>query len=203
IDFSQFGFEHEPTLAESIDKGTDIVTASADKLIGASQGGIILGKAELINAVRKNQFARIVRVGKLTLATLEATLKLFLDESIALAEVPTLRMLRRDASEIAKQAKNLVSQLSKNISGAEVTSIAGFSQMGSGSLPAQDLATTLIALRPEIISAESLAKQLRQYTTPIFARIRSDQVLIDPRTLLPGDDKILVRALTEILGRTA
>ncbi|MHC4072745.1 MAG: L-seryl-tRNA(Sec) selenium transferase, partial [Planctomycetota bacterium] len=184
IDFSQFGFEHEPTLAESIDKGTDIVTASADKLIGASQGGIILGKAELINAVRKNQFARIVRVGKLTLATLEATLKLFLDESIALAEVPTLRMLRRDASEIAKQAKNLVSQLSKNISGAEVTSIAGFSQMGSGSLPAQDLATTLIALRPEIISAESLAKQLRQYTTPIFARIRSDQVLIDPRTLL-------------------
>ncbi|TKJ37015.1 MAG: L-seryl-tRNA(Sec) selenium transferase [Planctomycetes bacterium B3_Pla] len=203
IDFSQFGFEHEPTLAESIDNGADIVTASADKLIGASQGGIILGKSKLIDAVRKNQFARIVRVGKLTLAALEATLKLFLDESIALAEVPTLRMLRRDASEIAKQAEHLVSQLSKTISGAEVTSIAGFSQMGSGSLPAQDLATTLVALRHEKISAESLAKQLRQYTTPIFARIRSDQVLIDPRTLLPGDDEILVRALTEILGRTA
>ncbi|MHC4329515.1 MAG: L-seryl-tRNA(Sec) selenium transferase, partial [Planctomycetota bacterium] len=155
-----------------------------------SQGGIILGKSKLIDAVRKNQFARIVRVGKLTLTTLEATLKLFLDESIALAEVPTLRMLRRDASEIAKQAEHLVSQLSNNISGAEITDISGFSQMGSG-------------LRPEIISAESLAKQLRQYTTPIFARIRSDQVLIDPRTLLPGDDKILVRALTEILGRTA
>lgn len=203
IDFSQFGFEHEPTLAESIDKGADIVTASADKLIGASQGGIILGKSKLIDAVRKNQFARIVRVGKLTLATLEATLKLFLDESIALTEVPTLRMLRRDASEIAKQAKHLVSQLRKTISSDEVTSIAGFSQMGSGSLPAQDLATTLVALRPEKISAESLAKQLRQYTTPIFARIHSDQVLIDPRTLLPGDDKILVQALTEILGRTA
>ncbi|MHC4229769.1 MAG: L-seryl-tRNA(Sec) selenium transferase, partial [Planctomycetota bacterium] len=112
IDFSQFGFEHEPTLAESIDNGADIVTASADKLIGASQGGIILGKSKLIDAVRKNQFARIVRVGKLTLTTLEATLKLFLDESIALAEVPTLRMLRRDASEIAKQAEHLVSQLS-------------------------------------------------------------------------------------------
>jgi L-seryl-tRNA(Ser) seleniumtransferase len=203
IDFSQFGFEHEPTLAESIDKGADIVTASADKLIGASQGGIILGKSKLIDAVRKNQFARIIRVGKLTLAALEATLKLFLDESIALAEVPTLKMLRRDASEIAKQAKHLVSQLSNNISGAEVTSIAGFSQMGSGSLPAQDLATTLVALRPEKISAESLAKQLRQYTTPIFARIHSDKVLIDPRTLLPGDDKILVRALNEILGRIA
>jgi L-seryl-tRNA(Ser) seleniumtransferase len=89
--------------------------------------------------VRKNQFARIVRVGKLTLTTLEATLKLFLDESIALAEVPTLRMLRRDASEIAKQAEHLVSQLSNNISGAEITDISGFSQMGSGSLPAHAL----------------------------------------------------------------
>ncbi|GAJ06693.1 unnamed protein product, partial [marine sediment metagenome] len=116
IDFSQFGFEPEPTLAESISKGADIVTASADKLIGASQGGIILGRAELIEAVRKNQFARIVRVGKLTLVALEATLKLFLDESIALSQVPTLKMLRRDASDIAKKARRLASQLGKSIS---------------------------------------------------------------------------------------
>jgi L-seryl-tRNA(Ser) seleniumtransferase len=201
IDFSQFGFEPEPMLAESISKGADLVTASADKLIGASQGGIILGKAELVGAVRKNQFARIVRVGKLTLATLEATLKLFLDESLAMAEVPTLKMLRRDTAEIAGQAERLASQLSKGISGAEVTNIAGFSQMGSGSLPAQDLATTLVAVRPEKISAESLAKRLRQYSTPIFARIQNDQVLIDPRTLLTGDDKILAKALFDILGR--
>jgi len=201
IDFSQFGFEPEPMLAESISKGADVVTASADKLIGASQGGIILGRAELISAVRKNQFARIVRVGKLTLATLEATLKLFLDESLALAEVPTLKMLRRDAAEIAKHAKRMISQLNKGISCAEVTSIAGFSQMGSGSLPTQNLPTTLVAVRPEKTGAESLAKQLRQYRTPIFARIQNDRVLIDPRTLLPGDDKIVVNALLDILGR--
>jgi L-seryl-tRNA(Ser) seleniumtransferase len=91
--------------------------------------------------------------------------------------------------------------LSKSISGAEVTNIAGSSQMGSGSLPAQNLATTLVALRPEKISAESLAKRLRQYGTPIFARIQNDQVLIDPRTLLAGDDKIIVKALSEILGQ--
>jgi L-seryl-tRNA(Ser) seleniumtransferase len=201
IDFSQFGFEHEPTLTESSSKGADIVTASADKLIGASQGGIILGRAKLIGAIRKNQFARIVRVGKLTLAVLEATLRLFLDESIALGEVPTLQMLKRDASEITRQAKRLASQLSKGISGAVVTTISGFSQMGSGSLPEQNLATTLVALRPEKISAESLAKQLRQYGTPIFARIQNDQVLIDPRTLLAGDDKILIEALVDILGQ--
>jgi L-seryl-tRNA(Ser) seleniumtransferase len=201
IDFSQFGFEPEPTLTESISKGADIVTSSADKLIGASQGGIILGRAPLVNDIRKNQFNRIVRVGKLTLAALEATLKLFLDEKIALSEVPTLQMLRRDSSEITRQAKRLASQLSKSISGEVVTTIPGFSQMGSGSLPAQNLETTLIAIRPKKISAESLAKQLRQYRTPIFTRIQNDQVLIDPRTLLSGDDKILVEALVEILGR--
>ncbi len=201
IDFSQFGFEPEPTLTESISKGADIVTSSSDKLIGASQGGIILGRAKLINAVRKNQFARIVRVGKLTLAALEATLKLFLDESIALSEVPTLQMLRRDGSEITKQAKRLASQLSKSASGVIVTTVSGFSQMGSGSLPAQNLTTTLVALRPEKTSAESLAKQLRQYSTPVFTRIRNDEVLLDPRTLRDGDDKILVEALLQILGQ--
>jgi L-seryl-tRNA(Ser) seleniumtransferase len=201
IDFSRFGFEPEPTLMESIAKGADVVTSSADKLIGASQGGIILGKAGLINAIRKNQFARIVRVGKLTLAALEATLKLFLDESVALSEVPTLRMLRRDASEIAKQAERLFSQLNKSIAGVEVTTVPGFSQMGSGSLPTQNLATTLVALRAEKVGAESLAKQLRRHDTPIFARIQNEQVLIDPRTLLDEDDDIIIEALRMIFGQ--
>jgi len=200
IDFSQFGFEPEPTLRESVGKGADIITSSADKLIGASQGGIILGKAELIEAVRKNQFARIVRVGKLTLAALEATLKLFLDESTALNAIPTLQMLRRDASEIARQARRIASQLKKCTTGCDITTTTGFSQMGSGSLPAQNLPTTLVALKPEKISAESLAKRLRQYNTPVFTRIQNDQVLIDPRTFLRGDDQIIVKAIVEILG---
>jgi L-seryl-tRNA(Ser) seleniumtransferase len=200
IDFSQFGFEPEPTLADSVRTGADIVTSSADKLIGASQGGIILGKAKLIEAVRKNQFARIVRVGKLTLAVLEATLKLFLDESKALREVPTLQMLMRDGSEIKEQAENLVMQLQKRTSSVTVSTLCGFSQMGSGSLPAQNLATTLVAIRPAKNSAESLAKRLRQYSTPIFTRIQNDQVLIDPRTLLAGDEEIILEALPVILS---
>jgi len=172
-----------------------------DKLIGASQGGIILGRAKLIEAVRKNQFARIVRVGKLTLAALEATLKLFLDEAIALREVPTLKMLRRDSSEIAEQAERMVLDLRNSISGKAVTMICGFSQMGSGSLTVQNLATTLVALQPEKINAELLAQKLRQYSTPIFTRIQNDQVLIDPRTLLSGDDQIVVEALIEIFSQ--
>ena len=124
IDFSQFGFEPEPTLMDSIRKGADIVTSSADKLIGASQGGIILGKAKLIEAVRKNQFSRIVRVGKLTLAALEATLKLFLDKTVALREVPTLQMLMRSSSEISQEAEYLVAKLKTISADLEVASIS-------------------------------------------------------------------------------
>jgi L-seryl-tRNA(Ser) seleniumtransferase len=200
IDFSQFGFEPEPTLPESIRKGADIVTCSADKLIGASQAGIILGKAKLIEAIRKNQFARIVRAGKLTLAALEATLKLFLDESIALREVPTLQMLRRSLSEITNQAERIGSQLRQRISRAAVATAPGFSQMGSGSLPTQGLATMVVAVQPEKISVEQLANRLRHHSIPIFARIQNDQVLIDPRTLRDGDEEIVVKALLEILG---
>jgi L-seryl-tRNA(Ser) seleniumtransferase len=201
MDFSRFGFEPEPTLPESISKGADIVTASADKLIGACQGGIILGRAKLIEAVRKNQFARIVRVGKLTLAALESTLKLFLDEAVALSEVPTLQMLLRQPQEISNAANLIVSQFPKSISNATVTTIPGFSQVGSGSLPAQNLATTLVAIQPQEISAQSLAKSLRTHRPGIFPRIQNNQVLLDPRTLRDEDRELIIEALLEILGR--
>ena len=200
MDFSRFGFEPEPTLTESIAEGADLVCSSADKLIGASQGGIIIGKAELIDAIRKNQFFRILRVGKLTLAVLEATLKLFLDESTALSEVPTLRMLTQAPAAIAEQADRIASTLQKSLSNTAVAAIDGFSQTGSGSLPAQNLATTLVAVHPENISAESLAQKLRRYDPPIFTRIQNDRVLIDPRTLCDGDDKIIIQAILNILG---
>ncbi len=200
IDFSQFGFAPEPTLLESIRRGADIVTSSADKLIGASQGGIILGRKRWIEAIRKNQFARIVRVGKLTLAALEATLTLFLDEAIALREVPTLQMLRRSADDIKDQAERLVTQVCENVPAAGVTTIEGFSQMGSGSLPTQNLPTTVVAIEAKGGNAESLARRLRLYEPPIFTRIQDNRVLIDPRTMRVGDDADVVRALTDILG---
>ena len=200
IDFSQFGFEPEPMLADSIRLGADIITCSADKLIGASQGGIILGKKALIDAVRKNQFARIVRVGKLTLAVLEATLKLFLDESVALREVPTLQMLRRSPESIREHAERLASQLQDRNVAATVTTTSGFSEMGSGSLPAQNLATTLVAIAPQKIGVDVLSQRLRLHEPPVLARIQNDQVLIDPRTLREGDDEIVIEAVAAALA---
>lgn len=198
IDFSQFGFEPEPTLPDSVREGADLITCSADKLIGASQGGIILGKKALIDKVRKNQFARIVRVDKLTMAVLEATLKLFLDETVALREVPTLQMLQRSAEEIREHAERLAVALREKK--ADATTTSGFSQMGSGSLPAQNLPTTLVAITPEGIGAETLAQRLRLHETPVFARIQNDQVLLDPRTLRTGDDEIVIEAVVAAIA---
>ncbi len=195
IDFSQFGFEPEPTLPDSVREGADIITCSADKLIGASQGGIILGRKALIEKVRKNQFARIVRVGKLTMAVLEATLKLFLDETVALREVPTLQMLHRTADQIRQHAERLAAAMKDKNAGINATTANGFSQMGSGSLPAQNLATTLVLITPQGISADVFARRLRLHEPPVFARIQNDQVLLDPRTLRDGDDEIIVEAV--------
>lgn len=200
IDMSRFGFESEPTLSESISGGADVVTCSADKLIGASQGGIILGNAPMIDAIRKNQFARIVRVGKLTLAALEATLELFLDDPTAISEVPTLRMLSRSIDDVARQAKRIAAKLKKNSGGLKVTTIDGFSQVGSGSLPAQNLPTMLVAVEPVDNNAQSLARRLRLCDTPIFTRIHKDHILIDSRTLQDGDEKILVETMLQLLN---
>jgi L-seryl-tRNA(Ser) seleniumtransferase len=202
VDFSRFGFEKEPTLQESVQTGADLITASADKLIGGSQGGIILGKAALVQAVRKNPFARIVRVGKLTLAALEATLTLFLDESVALREVPTLRMLCRKLAEIAAQAERIAQTLRAQTAGAAITTADGFSQMGSGSLPAQNLPTRLVVIRSETPEPGELAARLRRGSPPVFTRVHKGQVLLDPRTLLEGEEPLLLEAVVQALTKS-
>jgi L-seryl-tRNA(Ser) seleniumtransferase len=199
IDMSQFGFEPEPTLPQSIAAGSDIITSSADKLIGASQGGIILGRADLITAIRKNQFARIVRVGKLTLAALEATLRLFLDLKLAQQRVPTLDMILRKPEDLKAAAESMASQLWSTPVTAEVSTSPGLSQTGSGSLPDQNLATTLLVIAPKNMSAQNLVEKLRQKRTPIITRIQNEQVLIDPRTLQKGEEAVVIQALAEIL----
>jgi L-seryl-tRNA(Ser) seleniumtransferase len=203
VDFSRFGFAPEPTLPESVRTGADLITSSADKLIGGSQGGIILGRATLIQAVRKNPLVRIVRPGKLTLAALEATLTLFLDESLALREIPTLRMLCRTLDEIAAQAERIASAVGERVPDAGVAVIEGYSQMGSGSLPTQDLPTRLVSVTAATVSPSELARRLRQRSPPVFVRVHKGQVLLDPRTLLPGEEAIVVESVIGVLTNAA
>ena len=200
FDVSRFGFDKEPLLADSLRAGADLVTASADKLIGAAQGGLILGRPELIQSIRKNPFARIVRVGKLTLAALEATLLLHLDPSRSLAEIPTWRMLTRSLAEVAAQAQRIAAAVGSRVPQAGVELIDGLTQMGSGSLPAQGVATRLVAVVHRSRGFDELALRLRRHQPPVFARIHKGQLLVDPRTLLPGEEESLVEALVEALS---
>ncbi len=200
IDFSRFGFTYEPTLADSIKTGADIVTCSGDKMIGASQAGLVLGRADLVEKVRKNPLARIVRPDKITLAVLEATLTLFLDESLALREVPTLRMLQRTPEDLTAQAERIAAGLRSNAY-TEVAVTDGFSQMGSGSLPGQNLPTKLVSIKSGLIGAADMARHLREYEPAVVTRIQNDRVLIDPRTLLDGDEPVVTEAVTAVLDR--
>ena len=200
IDFSRFGFDKEPTVQESIVSGADLVLSSADKLIGGPQGGLILGTEKLVRQIRKDPLARIVRVDKITLTALEATLRLFLNEELAMASVPTLAMLRKTVAELEAVAARIVSKLDCGLCcELRVESEIGF--MGGGSLPEQELPTRLVAVRPLNMSAEVLAHALRTGTPPIFTRIRQDAVLFDPRTLLCGEEDEVVTALAALLKK--
>ncbi|MGD0899589.1 MAG: L-seryl-tRNA(Sec) selenium transferase [Thermoguttaceae bacterium] len=224
VDLAAFGLDAGPLLAGSIRGGADLVLSSTDKLIGGPQGGVILGRADLVEAVRKNPLARIVRVGKLTLAALEATLGLFFDEEQALHEVPTLRMVCRRLADIDEQARRIAEAIGRAAGdcpdfrghpgtmrsmvghGREngtvpftVAVVDGVSQMGGGSLPGQDLPTRLVAVHAAGIGPDELAARLRRGRPSVFARIHDNQLLLDPRTLLDGEEGPLAAAVMAAL----
>jgi L-seryl-tRNA(Ser) seleniumtransferase len=200
LDFSRFGFTDQPTLPDSVRAGADVLLSSADKLIGGPQGGLILGKADLVQRIRQHPLARIVRVGKLTLAALEATLGLFFDEATALREVPTLALLARPLEDLAAQADRIAAAVRRAAPAARVEVIGGSSQMGSGSLPTQNIPTRLVAVAWDTVSADDLAARLRQGEPPVVARIQDGRVLADPRTLLAGDEETVIAALVSALS---
>jgi L-seryl-tRNA(Ser) seleniumtransferase len=202
IDYRRLGLPAEPTLPDSIRTGADLVLSSMDKMIGSAQGGLILGRADLVEAVRKNPLARALRVDKVTLSVLETTLTLFLDEEVAVHEIPTLRMITRTPKEIHATANSVASAIWSGVPNVRLEVIDGFSQMGSGSLPGHDLPTTLVAIEPADGDPESLARRLRLSSPPVFARIAKGQLLIDPRTVLPGEEAILIEVVVKALHRT-
>jgi L-seryl-tRNA(Ser) seleniumtransferase len=188
----------EPEIAASLRAGADLVTCSGDKLIGGPQSGILLGKREWVDRVRRNPLFRALRVDKLTLAALEATLALFLRSGGPGDDHPTLRMLRLGADELRKRATSLRTRIRRSVPAFEVRAVRGFSRVGSGSLPGESLPTTLISLTHESLAPSTLARVLRYGRPPVYTRIVDDTVCIDPRTLQPGDDKDLVAVLKEL-----
>jgi len=197
VDFSRFGFEKEPTIRESIASGADLVLSSADKLIGGPQGGLILGGAKWVERCRKDPLARMMRVDKVTLAALEATLRLFLDEPRAMQAVPTLAMLCKPLDELEATATRICAGLGKLHCEASVEPDVGY--MGGGSLPEDALPSRVVVIRPRNMDAEALSAALRKSTPSIIARIRHDAVILDPRTLQAGEEEQIVAALNTVL----
>ncbi|MFQ6078912.1 MAG: L-seryl-tRNA(Sec) selenium transferase [Thermodesulfobacteriota bacterium] len=188
IDLSKYGLDREPTVQEAVKEGADIVTFSGDKLMGGSQAGIILGRGEYIQRIKVNPLNRAVRIDKLTLAGLESTLLIYLDEARAVREIPTLRMLTYSHGELRKRAQRLSRRIRTKISkGLRIGVKDDVSQVGGGAYPIQLLPTSVVTLKPDHGSVHHLEEGLREGTPPIIARVSKEEVLLDVRTI--GDDE--------------
>ena len=180
-DLRRFGLPHEPTAQESLRHGADLVTFSGDKLLGGPQAGIIVGRAALLERIRRNPLRRALRVDKITLAALGAVLRLYADPDRLAERVPVLRLLSRPAGEIRALAERLRPQLERALGGkSAVEVIACESQIGSGALPTQRIASAGLAIRP---AGKRLAAAFRRLPVPVIGRIHQGAFVLDLRCL--------------------
>lgn len=200
FDLSEFGLTDEPIISESIAAGADVVTFSGDKLLGGVQSGLIVGRHESIEKIRKHPLYRALRVDKLIYAALESTLESFRKEN-ALQEIPVLKMLSAGNEEIKTRTKKFAQELSGKLGeNASLTFeiIEGNSVIGGGSAPDVQPVTTLLALKHKQISVSKLEQTLRLSRPPVITRILEDKVLVDLRTVSESEEHELLEVLEKI-----
>jgi L-seryl-tRNA(Ser) seleniumtransferase len=198
LDTAPFGLAHEPTIQESLAAGVDLVTASGDKLLGGPQAGLIMGKTALIEKLKKHPLIRAMRVDKFTLAALQATLLAYLEDK-PLQEIPVWQMIAADLNTLARRARKWQTAIRANGWSGEICLdiVDAVSTVGGGSLPGQTLPTKALAITSP--SVETLAQKLRHLDYPVIARIEGNRLLLDPRTVLPSQDKMVIKALNQVL----
>ncbi len=192
VDFSKFGLMDEPVVADSIRDGADVALFSGDKLIGGPQCGIIVGKKHHIETILKNPLMRAMRVDKMTLAALAATLRLYRNQETAEQEVPILRMLSMPIENLKLRAEKLAGQISYLPEIGDCKIIEEQSMLGGGSLPTQKIPTWCVAVSSAKGSVDNLANRLRSATPSLIGRVHKDQLLIDLRTGFPAQDLEIV-----------
>jgi L-seryl-tRNA(Ser) seleniumtransferase len=198
LDTARFGLGHEPMVQESLAAGVDLVCFSGDKLLGGPQAGVIIGRAELVARLKKHPLARALRADKLCLAALSATLLHYLKDEVE-REVPIWRMISASPESLRQRVTDWVEQLSAG------QVIAGESTVGGGSLPGETLPTFMIALTglspgDKSASPDRFLARLRHAHPAIIARLQDNQVVLDPRTVLPEQDATLLTILKQLLG---
>lgn len=186
----------EPTVQETVASGMDVVTFSGDKLMGGPQAGLIVGKAECLARIRKHPLARALRVDKMTLAALEATLRLYRFADTT-QNIPVVRMLTYSEQELRSRAETLCAQI--NVIGLSAEVVAAAGQVGGGSLPGVEIPGYAVFITPAV-SCTALEQRLRHATVPVIVRIAQDKVVIDPRAILQADMDDLLKSLQEAVS---
>ena len=202
VDFSKYGLLKEPTVQESVAAGADVVTFSGDKLLGGPQAGMIIGKNDLLERIKKNPITRALRIDKLTLAALESTVRRYRNIDREIGSIPTLRMLTLPFAHIETKAKEIAKKL-ENIGDARMseTLIDLSSRPGGGALPLLKLPSKGVGIKVQGISANTIEKQMRSNELPIIGRIEEDLFIMDLRTILDDELSIIKNALDNMLKK--
>lgn len=200
IDLSNYGLNKEPTVAEALQTGADLILFSGDKLLGGPQAGLITGDKSWVDKLKKNPLTRALRPDKLTLAGLEATLRLYRDEKEAIKDIPTLRMITQPLAEVQRRAQSLARKMRRRLPPKnQITIIPTIARVGGGSLPQTELPSCALSLSNPDWPPHMLHEALRIASPPVVARLEHQMLLLDVRTLLPEDESDLLSVLAIIL----
>jgi L-seryl-tRNA(Ser) seleniumtransferase len=200
VDLTKYGLEYEPTVQESVSAGADVTCFSGDKLLGGPQAGILAGSESFINKMKKNPLARVFRIDKLTLAALEATLRIYLDSENAVNIIPALHMLSMPYDLIKTRAARLFDMLESRLGFCSISSEEGHSQVGGGALPLQVLQSMIIKIKPCRIALPEAEELLRNNCVPVIVRIHRDHICLDVRTVHDDEFQLVAEAFERILN---
>jgi L-seryl-tRNA(Ser) seleniumtransferase len=201
IELDRYGLEKEPTVQEVLGTGVDVVTFSGDKLLGGPQAGIILGKEKILERIKQNPLNRALRIDKLTLAALEATMIQYLQPEKAVSNIRILKALTEPLPSVMRRARKLLAMLKRaHLEGLSLAVRQGSSLAGGGALPTRDIPTVLLSLRSENLSAAGLEARLRKLDIPIIARIADDDVLFDLRTIAEEELAVIVSGVKSVIA---
>ncbi len=199
IDLEQFGLQHEPTVRETLNAGSDVVTFSGDKLLGGPQAGIIVGKKDILEKIKKNPLNRALRIDKFTLAALEATLMHYLVPEAAPLKLRALKALTESPATVKKRALKLMARLRKeNLDALQFFLREDFAAAGGGSLPTQKIPTILVGIKSGKMPAGKMEEKLRKVEVPVIVRTDKDEILIDLRTVAEDEFAFIIAGLRQM-----
>lgn len=199
IDLQKYGMEHEPTVQDSLGKGVDVVTFSGDKLLGGPQVGIIVGKKEYIERMKRNPLTRAFRVDKLVISALETVLSYYIDEKEAVSKLPTLNMLTVSSEELGKKTKKLMKVIKGlGLDELNISIEDSVSQVGGGSLPMTELPTKVLSINSKLFSTGRMEETLRKGDIPIITRVYKDKLLFDLRTIKEEEFGLIAKEIEKM-----